>query len=398
MTSRSAIGRACRRAAILAGCLSTMAPAVHASEATVCRAPADWPAYRRFVDALVSADGRVVDVSTPVAQTTSEGQSYALFFALVANDRATFARVLRWTREHLMRGPANSAGDAAGGVTLAAWQWGRKQDGNIGVLDSNAAADADLWLAYDLIEAGRLWHEPAYAALGRSLATRIAQEEVVELQGLGAMLLPGPRGFRDGALTRLNPSYLPLPLLRALAVEQPSGPWSSIADHALTLVKAASPMGFAPDWAAWRDGRLAIDPKAGDIGSYDAIRVYLWAGLAAHSEPHGRALLAALGGMRAEVAAAGFPPERVATSTGTGAGEGPLAYWGALAPYFAALGDTHGLTLARAHLASIEGAAPARPPSYYDRALGLFGTGFIDGRYRFDANGRVVPKWRKSCD
>jgi len=41
---------------------------------------------------------------------------------------------------------------------------------------------------------------------------------------------------------------------------------------------------------------------------------------------------------------------------------------------------------------------PGREPVYYDRVLGLFGTGFIDGRYRFDEAGRLVPAWRTACD
>src|ERR1700756_2163419 len=50
----------------------------------------DWPAYRIFVEHFVQADGRVIDYTSPQLKTTSEGQSYGLFFALVANDRATF--------------------------------------------------------------------------------------------------------------------------------------------------------------------------------------------------------------------------------------------------------------------------------------------------------------------
>src|ERR1700753_3405773 len=61
----------------------------------------DWPAYRAFVSRFVQQDGRVVDFSTPAQQTTSEGQSYGMFFALVANDRATFDRLLAWTRTNL---------------------------------------------------------------------------------------------------------------------------------------------------------------------------------------------------------------------------------------------------------------------------------------------------------
>ncbi|MEA3090940.1 MAG: endoglucanase, partial [Caballeronia sp.] len=40
----------------------------------------DWTAYRTFTARFVQADGRVIDYSTPTQQTTSEGQSYAMFF------------------------------------------------------------------------------------------------------------------------------------------------------------------------------------------------------------------------------------------------------------------------------------------------------------------------------
>ncbi|WP_259460767.1 hypothetical protein [Paraburkholderia sp. BL23I1N1] len=75
-----------------------------------------------------------------------------------------------------------------------------------------------------------------------------------------------------------------------------------------------------------------------------------------------------------------------------------MSYWGALAPYFKALGDERGLGLARTHLAVLDTSVPGREPVYYDRVLGLFGTGFIDGRYRFDEAGRLVPSWRNACD
>jgi len=29
--------------------------------------------------------------------------------------------------------------------------------------------------------------------------------------------------------------------------------------------------------------------------------------------------------------------------------------------------------------------------------LMLFGTGSADGRYRFDENGRLVPRWENTC-
>jgi endoglucanase len=352
-----------------------------------------WPAYRLFVERVVQADGRVIDRSTGALQTTSEGQSYAMFFALVANDRATFDRLLGWTRTNLSANQFDS-----NSLRLPAWQWGRKQDGSFGVMDPNPASDSDLWIAYDLFQAGRLWKEPMYTKLAYALATQIVKQEIVDLPGLGPMLLPGPQGFRTGDVTRLNPSYLPLPLLRGLAHEMPDGPWTKLAQNAAKMIRVTSPRGYAPDWAAYQNGQFVVDPKNGDVGSYDAIRVYLWAGMASASDPLARPWLDALGGMRQSVAQTGFPPEKVSTISGAASDEGPLSYWGALAPYFKALNDERGLGLARTHLdALVAPPGAGREPVYYDRVLGLFGGGFIDGRYRFDENGRLLPNWRSAC-
>lgn len=74
--------------------MTTLAGVSLASLAATCPWP-DWDAFRRDT---ISPDGRVVDASTERQATVSEGQAYALFFALVANDRATFDKLLGWTR------------------------------------------------------------------------------------------------------------------------------------------------------------------------------------------------------------------------------------------------------------------------------------------------------------
>src|ERR1700736_2107968 len=142
----------------MASVLNVQASTPATSAASQCT---DWAAYRTFTGRFVQADGRVVDYSTPTQQTTSEGQSYAMFFALVANDRATFDRLLAWTRTNLA---ANQF--EPGNVRLPSWQWGKKPDGSFGVLDPNSASDSDLWIAYDLLQAGRLWNERSYTQLG----------------------------------------------------------------------------------------------------------------------------------------------------------------------------------------------------------------------------------------
>ncbi|CAB3751982.1 cellulose synthase complex periplasmic endoglucanase BcsZ [Paraburkholderia humisilvae] len=387
----------------LTGALACIGCAAQAAQPARCD---DWSAYRQFIAHFMQQDGRIVDFSTAVQQSTSEGQSYGMFFALVANDRATFDKLLAWTRANLSAGRFDAAD-----LKLPAWQWGRKPDGSYGVLDANSASDSDLWIAYDLFEATRLWHEPSYAKLAWALVTQIEKQEVATLAGLGPMLLPGPQGFQTGGTTRVNPSYLPLPVLRALAAQAPSGPWASLAANAYTLVKTTAPLGFSPDWAAWRDGRFIVDPKKGDVGSYDAIRVYLWAGLTDPTDPLAKPWLDAIGGMRERVAQTGVPPERVATTSGVAQGEAPIGFWGALLPYFRALNDARAANLAQTHLAAWAAAAQQNaasgsttpgnstpPPVYYDEVLMLFGTGSADGRYRFDATGQLVPRWGKLCE
>jgi endoglucanase len=352
----------------------------------------NWPAYNAFLASAMQPDGRVVDATTPTLQSTSEGQSYAMFFALVANDPQTFARALNWVNNNLADGQLD-----AGHMRLPAWQWGRTPNGNFAVLDPNSAADADLWLAYDLLQAGRLWNMPAYTAQGRALAQNIAAHETIELDGVGPMLLPGSQGFNNGGVVRLNPSYLPLPVLRGLARALPGAPWNGLPNAAYQLISQTAPRGFAPDWAAWRDGAFVVDPVHGDAGSYDAIRTYLWAGLTSSSDPLAKPWLHALSGMASIVQQTGAPPERVSSVNGTvSGGTAPLSYWGALAPYFQALGQQGAAAQARARLTAL--AETGGGLAYYDRVLGLFGAGALEGRYHFDSSGRLIPAWSKTCD
>ena len=53
------------------------------------------------------------------------------------------------------------------------------------LLDSNSAADADLWIAYSLIEAGQFWEKPEYTTTGKALLSLIAQEEVATVPRVG---------------------------------------------------------------------------------------------------------------------------------------------------------------------------------------------------------------------
>lgn len=346
------------------------------------RPACDWPLWQQYKAAMMSEDGRIIDHSSAQAITTSEGQSYGLFFALVANDAAAFASLLSWTQNNLAQGDLSAR--------LPAWQWGRAREGDWQVLDDNNAADSDLWIAYSLLEAGRLWRRPDYTRLGRELLWRSAAQSLRMMPGLGLGLLPGNAGFDKPRGWTLNPSYLPLPLLARFAGE--SVVWQDLAASTRRLLLNSAPAGLAPDWILWSaDGR----PGPGELGSYDAIRVYLWLGLMAPSAPGRAELLAHYGPMLTLTRQAGVPPERVNAVTGAAEGTGPAGFSAALLPMLTAV---PGFEMVVARQRERLRLNPPAPDAYYDRSLLLFALGWEEQRYRFDEQGRLHVPWEDSCE
>ena len=74
-------------------------------------AACQWPAWEQFKKEYVSAEGRIIDPSDARKITTSEGQSYGLFFALAANDRDGFRKLFEWTQNNLAEGDLRARRD-----------------------------------------------------------------------------------------------------------------------------------------------------------------------------------------------------------------------------------------------------------------------------------------------
>lgn len=390
--------RAVRHALCALGLWGALLPTALAQDA--CTTAAAWPLWERFTQRFMQDDGRVIDYATAQQHSTSEGQSYAMFFALVARDRVRFDKLWAWSIANL------AGGDI--GARLPAWQWGRKPDGSWGVVDANPASDANLWFAYTLAEAGRVWREPRYTDQARTLLARVAAEEVADLPGLGPTLLPAPNGFAlsgpNGRTWRLNPSYLPVPLLRAFERLDPQGPWKGVGASFQRMLQSTTPQGFAADWVAYAvpegaaHGTFVVDPDKGDTGSYDAIRTYLWAGMTPAGDAMAPLLRRRLGGMAGALRTAAVPPEKVQTATGQLQGQGPAGFSAALLPYLRALGAKAALQAQQERVRTqLLEPPPGNPLPYYDQVLGLFGTGWMEQRYQFLPSGRLQLRWEKAC-
>jgi endoglucanase len=219
----------------------------------------------------------------------------------------------------------------------------------------------------------------------------VRKQEVLDLSGMGPTLLPGPRGFLGAAGTvRLNPSYFAIHQLRAFAREDPQGPWERIARWTPAFLRAACPKGLAPDWVIHRGAAgFHADPISADRGSYDAIRVYLWAGLLHRSDPAKPELMRVLRGMLELVAARPAElPRFVHAETGAVEEEAPAGFSAALLPYLHSAQRPDLVIAQRARFERLDSAK--RPPTYYDQVLALFGLGAMDGAFRFDIEGRLI--------
>jgi endoglucanase len=264
-----------RRAACAALALPALARAARAQPAG-----ADlWAAYRaRFL----RPDGRVVDTGNRNVSHT-EGQGWTLLFAERFDDRATFERVLAWTRATLGR-PHDR---------LFSWRY--RPDARPAVDDPNNATDGDLFIAWALLRAHRRWNDPAHRTQALAIASDVLRLLLRRRAGR-ALLLPGVEGFERPEGIVVNPSYVVLPAYQALAEATGDATWRLLAEDGLALLRAVrfGRWGLPPDWLFLpRDGAPPrIAPGWPPRFSFDAVRVPLWlawAGLAADPAAEGAA-------------------------------------------------------------------------------------------------------------
>ncbi|WP_256384895.1 cellulose synthase complex periplasmic endoglucanase BcsZ [Photobacterium toruni] len=343
----------------------------------------DWPAWLNFKSIYIK-QGRVIDGSDPRLITTSEGQSYGLFFALVANDKEAFSQILNWTQIHLAGGDLTA--------TLPAWLWGKNSDGQFGVIDANSASDSDLWITYALAEAGRLWHDDYYQSLAYFMSMRILHEESVNIQKQGLILLPAPKGFYLGNNTyRVNPSYSPLQLIMRMNTLYPGEPWQVMYKAAVKMLVQTMPTGFSPDWVELKQGIYIPDRETEAVGSYNAIRTYLWAGMLDDSIKEKATVIQIMQPMVKAIEILKAPPRKVNTQTGTYVQVGSAGFSAAILPLLSASKQTSLLAQQVKRAQSV--LEYTQNDHYYDSVLVLFGLGWKHQRYQFGVDGQLLPAW-----
>lgn len=155
-----------------------------------------------------------------------------------------------------------------------------------------------------------------------------------------------------------------------------------------SLVRSA-PRGYAPDWVRFdRQGKV-IPEKGADytLGSYNAIRTYMWAAMMSPADPVHDILVEHFEPFAKLTRDTNMPPEKINIITGERHGYG--------SPGFAAcVLELLGKGPTQDYLRTVIENDPIIGENYYRNTLMLYAIGFDRGLYRFDRNGylQLSPK------
>lgn len=230
-----------------------------------------WKSYKNN---FILPDGRVQRPEHEY-DTVSEGQAYAMLFAVFMKDKETFDLIFRWTEEHLSRG--SKYGDH-----LLAWHWK-----NGGVNDWMAASDADGDYAFVLLLASHQWKGHAYREKAVQVINDIMRLETARGFDNRLFFLPGLWGReKDGCLIQ-NPSYYSPAAFRLFYETTQDNQWLYLIDTAYWLVSQAGirldtrqGCGLLPDWCMVdaQGNILKAEGRSNDYG-WEAVRLPLRIGL-----------------------------------------------------------------------------------------------------------------------
>lgn len=226
---------------------------------------ADWTVFR---ENCVAPDGRVIDTGNGNI-SHSEGQGYAMLFAVAYQDRTRFDTIWQWTKINLQTRP---------GDKLLSWVWKPNENGGGAVSDTNNASDGDILVAWALVRAGRLWGDFSYTRSALEILADLRRLNVVELDGRPT-LLPGTVGFQKENGLVLNPSYFIFQAFRELEEAFPNAGWAALADSGRDLVRKSrfGEFDLPTEWV-FTNPASALEPAPGfapDFG-YNAIRIPLY--------------------------------------------------------------------------------------------------------------------------
>jgi endoglucanase len=158
------------------------------------------------------------------------------------------------------------------------------------------------------------------------------------------------------------------------------------------------------DWVMYANGKGFSpmgdpgNPSKPACGSYDAIRVYLWAGMSAKETPGADKLLEIFSPMARLMKTQPGPPETIAPNGNILSTAAPPGFSAALVPFLLSSGDKSSAAILQRLIVSQfdkETGLLGTPARYYDQNLALFALGWQEQRFRFAPDGTLRVRWKK---
>lgn len=343
-----------------------------------------WSKYR--VEYIEPASGRVLDKQQQNI-TTSEGQSYAMLRAVWQDDRPTFDRVWRFTREQLRRPDDH----------LFSWKFGQRSDGSYGVLvdqgGQNTASDADSDIALSLVMAYGRWQQSSYLQQAKPIISDIWSKEVVTVRGRPLLVADNQEQGQHQVL--VNPSYLAPYAYRAFANVDTSHDWTSLVASSYDFIDQTvtqsldrpTSAGLPPNWVRVDTSTGAFTPSAAPLTTdfgYDALRLPWRLALDDrwNDEPRAAKVLQHMSFLRDAWRRSGSLAATYAHDGANPAGYESAVMYGGTIGYFLTADQADAAAVYDAKLKSLydpDTQAWRSPLSYYDDNWAWFGIGLYQG-------------------
>jgi endoglucanase len=235
---------------------------VHCSPKTLQTFQKDWQRYQTYF----IRQGRVIDTANQNI-SHSEGQGYAMLFAVVAEDRQAFTQLWRWTKHHLQRSDY-----------LFSWKYVPcPSDDHQCVVDPNNATDGDILIAWSLLAAAKQWRQPTYGTEAINIIRAIREQTIRRRFGY-QIILPGVYGFDTQHHTQLNLSYWIFPALKTFGHITGDLIWDEVYQSGLSLLHQArfGIWHLPPDWVMLTKDGLSLRDTVSQEYGYNACRIPLY--------------------------------------------------------------------------------------------------------------------------
>jgi endoglucanase len=196
--------------------------------------------------------------------------------AVWIDDKNTFDKVWKWTKENLKR-PNDH---------LFGWRWGSLGNNQYGLLTNggdNSASDADTDIALALILAGKRWEKKEYIDEAKPIITDIWRNET-DIVGTKRYLTAGNWASQKDHVI-INPSYFAPYAWKMFAKIDTDNDWNSLIDPAYEILDMVShnnldkeaQVGLPPDWFKMTKPDGQIQPtNVNNLStnySFDAMRI-----------------------------------------------------------------------------------------------------------------------------